>query len=361
MRRLVPSQFPRHAPRRLHRRQGSVHPHGAATGCGGGQCPPPPAATQIQNPRSRRGIPWPAGNGVARQASGQAGVHAAVGHGNGLRYVAIHGLTAATAAAGDGALGAWRMVRRWGACAASTREGPVEASLASRTYRAACRARWKQVRQRVGPRAAVGEAHGAQAEAGCTHPKRRRAAWPLVSWRSAHAARGPRHLLGEQSGRGKAAKFPRAAGALAVGAARPRQMKRRDPQSRGPQRAAVRVGVERHVGWAGAGWGPRSSRCVSGTRGEPGVPNAQRRALGVGSRAGARAKQWRRKRRRGAGYWRVIRPKITRGPSGVSLRADGCAVTKISKSRYGVRMLICPSWLPFTISWPLFCAGWPAA
>jgi hypothetical protein len=205
----------------------------------------------------------------------------------------------------------------------ASREGPVEASLASRTYRAACRARWKQVRQRVGRRAAVGEAHGAQAEAGCTHPKRRRAAWPLVSWRSAHAARGPRHLLGEQSGRGKAAKFPRAAGALAVGAARPRQATRRGPQSRGPQRAAVRVGV--------------------------------------GSRAGARARQWRRKRRRGAGYWRVIRPKITRGPSGVLLRADGCAVTKISKSRYGVRMLICPSWLPFTISWPLFCAGWPAA
>jgi hypothetical protein len=64
--------------------------------------------------------------------------------------------------------------------------------------------------------------------------------------------RGPRLLLG------KAAKFRRAA--------RPRQATRRGPQ--------------RRVGWAGAGWGPRPSRRVSGTRGEPGVPNAQRRALG---------------------------------------------------------------------------------
>ncbi len=58
-------------------------------------------------------------------------------------------------------------------------------------------------------------------------------------------SRGPRHLLGEQSGRGEAAKFRRAA--------RPRQAKRRGPQ--------------RRVGWAGAGRGPRPSRRVSGMRG----------------------------------------------------------------------------------------------
>ncbi len=58
-------------------------------------------------------------------------------------------------------------------------------------------------------------------------------------------SRGPRLLLGEQSGRGKAAKFR--------GAARPRQATRRGPR--------------RRVGWAGAGWGPRPSRRVSGTRG----------------------------------------------------------------------------------------------
>jgi predicted permease len=56
-------------------------------------------------------------------------------------------------------------------------------------------------------------------------------------------SRGPRLLLGEQSGREKAAKFR--------GAARPRQTKRRGPQ--------------RRAGGAGADWGPRPSRRASGT------------------------------------------------------------------------------------------------
>ncbi len=65
-------------------------------------------------------------------------------------------------------------------------------------------------------------------------------------------SRGPRLLLGEQSGRGKAAKSRGAAGALAIAAARP------PAKRRGPQRRA---------GWAGADWGPRTSRRASGTRG----------------------------------------------------------------------------------------------
>ncbi len=67
----------------------------------------------------------------------------------------------------------------------------------------------------------------------------------------------PRLLLGEQSRRGKAAKFPAAAGAPALAAARP-PAKWRGPQSRGPQRAAARVGV-------GSRAGARAKQC--GARG----------------------------------------------------------------------------------------------
>jgi hypothetical protein len=56
---------------------------------------------------------------------------------------------------------------------------------------------------------------------------------------------------------GKAAKLHRAAS--------PRQEKRRGPQSRGPQRAAVSVGVERRAGWAGADGVPGPAGRVSGT------------------------------------------------------------------------------------------------
>ena len=101
--RLVPSEFAGHAPRGLHRRKGTVHPHDPAADGGGRKRPSPPTATQIQNRGSRRGFPRPAGNGVARQPSGQAGIHAAMGHSDRLRNVAIHGLEATTAA-GEGTL-----------------------------------------------------------------------------------------------------------------------------------------------------------------------------------------------------------------------------------------------------------------
>ncbi len=102
-------------------------------------------------------------------------------------------------------------------------------------------------------------------------------------------SRGPRVLSSGQSRRGKAAQFSVRLWRAKEGGGSPRQQLRRGPQSRGPQRAAVRVGVERRASGAtprakrSPGWGPGipgPARRISGTRGGPGVPNAQRCALG---------------------------------------------------------------------------------
>jgi hypothetical protein len=105
---------------------------------------------------------------------------------------------------------------------------------------------------------------------------------------------GPSHLAG-------AAAFARGARRARKGREIPRRRRRagnrrgppasdaaRPPKPGSPTRSGARWGgATRQRGnaprqaIAGLGpWGPRPSRRVSGTRGKPGVPNAQRRALG---------------------------------------------------------------------------------